>query len=190
MLRRKFTSRAKFRRWLKSAAGIVITAVTISNGLVEIGNTFDSLPLFQKVAMSEHTNLPKGSYTVEYELKSEETEDQDISYYRTIYAIGYTADEAGEYLVESKATRPGRIWQRLEKGDFKAKQFIVDNIRKLIKLRDQKLTANESSNEVDCTYFEAFEDFVSAGGKNCIIEWRLAQSIAIQINAENIVQGR
>lgn len=91
MLRRKFTSRAKFSRWIKSAAGIVITAVTISNGLVEISNTVDALPLFQKVAMSEHMNLPKGSYTVEYKLKSEETEDQDLSYFRTIYAIGYTA---------------------------------------------------------------------------------------------------
>ena len=91
MLRRKFTSRTKFSRWIKSTAGIVITAVTISNGLVEIGNTVDALPLFQKVAMSEHTNLPKGSYTVEYKLKSEETDEEDLSYFRTIYAIGYTA---------------------------------------------------------------------------------------------------
>lgn len=91
MFRRKFSSRKKFSRWIKNAAGIVITAVTISNGLVEIGNTVDALPLFQKVAIYEHTNLPKGSYTVEYELKSEDTEEQDLSYFRTIYVIGYTA---------------------------------------------------------------------------------------------------
>jgi hypothetical protein len=41
-----------------------------------IGNTVDALPLFQKVAISEHTNFPKGSYTVEYELKSKDTEER------------------------------------------------------------------------------------------------------------------
>ena len=69
------------------------------------------------------------------------------------------------------------------------KQYIVDNIRKLIKLRHQRISEEALPNSVESTYFEELEDFVEAVGKNCIIEWRLAQSIATKITARNIVKS-
>ena len=98
MHKKEFSSRTQFKRWIKRAAGIVITAMTISNGVVEINSSMNTFKLLQKVAASEHAPLPTGKYTVEYQHISQEPNDDDISFTGTIVAIGYTAVTADEYV--------------------------------------------------------------------------------------------
>lgn len=92
-MKKKF-SRAKLLKWLKSAAGITLLSISFGNSVSTVVSNTTS-PRFVAQAMEKRLDaFPKGTYIVKYERSSEDEEQEDIPYSKTIWAMAFDANLA------------------------------------------------------------------------------------------------
>lgn len=92
-MKKKF-SRAKLLKWLKSAVGVTLLSISLGNNVSTVMTNTTS-PQFVAKAMEQRiAAFPKGTYIVKYKLSSDENEQDDIPYSRTVWAMAFDANVA------------------------------------------------------------------------------------------------
>ena len=88
--------------------------------------------------------------------------------------------EAAKYIGEVEP----RTWQRWEEGTRKVPLDIAETMQMLALTRSDFLAVEFDENDVSYLYFDNIEDHAKELGITSVIKWRLAQSVAAQLLAE------
>jgi len=92
-MKKKF-SRSKLVKWLKSAVGISLLSISLGNNISTVMTNTTSPQFLAQTMEQRLDSFPKGNYIVEYERNTEEDEQDDIPYSKTIWAMAYDANLA------------------------------------------------------------------------------------------------
>lgn len=77
-----------------------------------------------------------------------------------------------------------RSWQRWEKGQRKVPLHITQSMQKLALARLELLKSKGAKTDVNCRYFEEYEEYLEAGGDGNVLKWRIAQSVGAALLCE------
>ncbi|WP_041943362.1 hypothetical protein [Vibrio furnissii] len=87
-------SRAKLIKWLKKVLGVTLLSISFGNDVSSVISNTTSPKFLAHVMEQRLDSFPKGHYLVEY-VRSDEDEQDDIPYNKTIWVIAYNANVAG-----------------------------------------------------------------------------------------------
>lgn len=83
-----------------------------------------------------------------------------------------------------------RTWQYWESGRVPVPNDVAYNIQDMIDLRQRKYEDSREKAKADPSfsfnYYQRHEDYIAAGNVGSVVFWRITQSVAAQLMAEEI----